>query len=213
MFFTKPSVILPLFLGASLTSAIPTPELVTRTLGEVLNDYESIPLGGIPGVMSAAPITALYNQLSYSNFYAVRQTGLLTFLIKPNGNQAAVGNNISTLTSVYAGSPVASFKPNSAYFGSYRPDGTPYTDKAGCSFDGGNTLDQCTFPATWTTVGKLSYQVVASQILTSVGPTLGSLLGSLSAALGTVLFYFDDLDAIYTCIPGKTNAVVGGLCG
>ncbi|KAF7903097.1 hypothetical protein EAE99_012169 [Botrytis elliptica] len=111
MFFTKPSVILPLFLGASLTSAIPTPELVTRTLGEVLNDYESIPLGGIPGVMSAAPITTLYNQLSYSNFYAVRQTGLLTFLIKPNGNQAAVGNNISTLTSVYAGSPVALSSP------------------------------------------------------------------------------------------------------
>ncbi|KAF7939169.1 uncharacterized protein EAE97_007250 [Botrytis byssoidea] len=233
MFFTKPSVIFPLFLGASLASAIPTSELVARTSGEVLNDYESIPLGGIPGVMSAAPITTLYNQLSYSNFYAVRQTGLSTLLIKPNGNQAAVGNNASTLTSVYAGSPVVSFKPNSAYFGcvlnsdsavspavsctvevtAYRPDGTPYADKAGCSFDGGNTLDQCTFPTAWTTVGKLSYQVIASQILTTVGPTLGSLLGSLSAALGTVLFYFDDFNAVYTCIPGKTNAVVGGLCG
>lgn len=53
--------------------------------------------------MSAAPITALYNQLSYSNFYAVRQTGLSTLLIKPNGNQAAVGNNVSTLTSAMLG--------------------------------------------------------------------------------------------------------------
>ncbi|TGO89960.1 hypothetical protein BPOR_0085g00060 [Botrytis porri] len=81
MIFTKPSIIVPLLLGASLTSVIPTPELVPRTPGEVLNDYEGISLDGISGVMSAALITALYNQLSYSNFYAVRQTGLFTILV------------------------------------------------------------------------------------------------------------------------------------
>lgn len=75
-------------------------------------------------------------------------------------------------------------------------------------------VEKCTFPASWTAVGQLSYQIVASQILTTVGPTLTGLLGSLSAAIGSIVFYFDDFDAIYTCVPGKTNSVVApGLCG
>ncbi|PQE33400.1 hypothetical protein CJF32_00006699 [Rutstroemia sp. NJR-2017a WRK4] len=74
-------------------------------------------------------------------------------------------------------------------------DGTPYVDTAGCALDGGSTRRR---------ISDFGNR----------GPTLTGLAGSLSAALGTIVYYFDDFDALYTCVSGKTNSVVApGLCG
>ncbi|KAJ8060865.1 hypothetical protein OCU04_009947 [Sclerotinia nivalis] len=255
----KETSFLSLLLGASLVSAVPTeivkrttpyeeitysgipavvpraadPELVVRSLGEVLSDYESIPITGLPGLTSNVPLTS-YNQLTYAGFRAVRKTGTGTLLQQIDGQQCAVGSNGSTITSVYLASPVASFQANYASFGCYlstssgvspgvactvqvtafKTDGSLYTDKAGCAYGGSGMITQCTFPSTWTNVAKLSFKVVASEILETVGPTLGSLLGGIIGTIGSIGFIIDDFDAVFHCVDGKSNSVVApGLCG
>lgn len=254
----KETSFLSLLLSAFLVSAVPTEivkrttqlklnyegipavvpraadsELIVRSLGEVLSDYESIPITGLPGLTSNAPLT-YYNQLTYAGFRAVRKTGTGTLLQQINGQQCAVGVNGSTITSVYLASPVSSFQANYASFGCYlstssgvspgvactvqvtafRTDGSLYTDKAGCAYGGLGMITKCTFPSTWTNVAKLSFEVVASEILQTVGPTLGSLLGGIIGTIGSIGFIIDDFDAIFHCVDGKSNSVVApGLCG
>ncbi|TGO39025.1 hypothetical protein BHYA_0062g00280 [Botrytis hyacinthi] len=209
-------------------------ELVARTSGEVLNDYESIPIGGISQLISSVPLT-FYNQLTYGGTWrAIMKTGASALLQQIYGQQAAVGFNGSTITSVYLASPVASFKANYASFACYistttgvspgvactvqvtafKTDGSTYEDVAGCGYNGLGLVKQCTFPSTWTNVAKLSFQIVASEILQEVGPSLGGLLGGLIGTVGSIGFIVDDFDANYNCVAGKTNSVVApGLCG
>ncbi|CAD6446825.1 2afc6540-72e2-46b6-ba30-f1afcc61057b [Sclerotinia trifoliorum] len=207
--------------------------LIVRSLGEVLSDYEDIPITGLPGLTSNVPLS-FYNQLTYAGFRAVRKTGTGTLLQQIDGLQCAVGGNGSTITSVYLASPVASFQANYASFGCYlstssgaspgvactvqvtafKTDGSLYADKAGCAYGGLGMINQCTFPTTWTNVAKLSFEVVASEILQTVGPTLGSLLGGIIGTIGSIGFIIDDFDAIFHCVDGKSNSVVApGLCG
>ncbi|KAI9649474.1 hypothetical protein NHQ30_002050 [Ciborinia camelliae] len=232
----KMSIFLPLFMGASLVLAVPrtlNAELVARSPGEVLSDYESIVIdGGIPGVIQNAPLT-LYNQLTYAGFRAVHKIGTGVIFEQIHGEYCTVAINGSSLTSVYLASPVAYLKPNYAYFGcflstssgvspgvsctvqvtAYQTDGTTYVDKAGCAYDGLGMIQQCTFPSTWNNVAKLSFDVIASEILASGAPILGSLLGGLIGSVGSIAIIMDDFDAIFKCIPGKTNSVVApALC-
>ncbi|TGO84231.1 hypothetical protein BPOR_0531g00010 [Botrytis porri] len=205
-------------------------ELVTKTSGEVLNDYESIPIGGIPQLTSSVSLTS-YNQLTYGGTWrAIMKTGAAALLQQIYGQQAAVGFNGSTITSVYLASPITSFKANYANFACYlttmtgvsprvactvqvtafKTDGSTYADGAGCAYDGLGLVEQCTFPSTWTNVAKLSFQIIASEILQEVGPSLGGLIGM----VGSIGFIIDDFDANYNCVAGKTNSVVApGLCG
>ncbi|TGO54603.1 hypothetical protein BOTNAR_0263g00010 [Botryotinia narcissicola] len=240
-------------------------ELVVRTSGELRQTtcchiihshtfltpshflYEIIPIGGIPPLSSNAPLT-FYNQLTYGGTWrAILKTGAAALLQQIYGQQAAVGFNGSTITSVYLASPVASFKANYASFACYistttgvspgvactvqvtafKTDGSTYEDVAGCGYDGLGLFDfflsirvftqeveQCTFPSTWTNVAKLSFQIVASEILQEVGPSLGGLLGGLLGTVGSIGFIVDNFDANYNCVAGKTNSVVApGLCG
>jgi hypothetical protein len=76
-----------------------------------------------------------------------------------------------------------------------------------------NLVEKCTFPITWTAVGKLSFEVVASQILTTVGAVLGNVPGELTGDIGSIAYYMDDFDATYTCDAGKSNsALASNLC-
>ncbi|PQE32888.1 hypothetical protein CJF32_00001381 [Rutstroemia sp. NJR-2017a WRK4] len=254
MKFTNPSIILPLFVGMSAA-------LVARATKDVYSDvslyflwsllflahyelrlanealrmvYENIVVSGIPGVTNAVPLTE-YNQLHYDGFVVIHanqsqpEFQLLTY---PNGTGSAVGRNGSSLTSDYNGSPVVSFKPNSAKFGcfisdktavapgvfcvvqvtAYHLDGSQYPTQASCIYSGLGQVQTCTFPGTWTQVGKLSFTVIVSALLTTVGTTIPNLLGSLSPGLGSIGYYLDDFVSVYTCAAGKSVSSTSGLC-
>ncbi|KAM3075323.1 hypothetical protein ACMFMG_007238 [Clarireedia jacksonii] len=229
MKFTSPSMILPLFVGLSAA-------LVARaTQKDVYSDYEHVVAPGIPGVSNAVPLPA-YNQLHYDDFIAVhakQQQPEYQLLTYPNGTGAAIGRNGSSLTSLYIGSPVASFKLISAKFGcflsdetavapgvfcivqvtAYRLDGSEYPTKADCQYSGIGVVQLCTFPSTWAQVGKLSFTVITSALLATVGNTIPGLLGSLSPpGLATIGYYMDDFDSFYTCVTGKSIDPASGLC-
>jgi hypothetical protein len=144
-----------------------------------------------------------------------------------------LGLNGSSVTSQYTGSPVASFKPNYASFGCYlgdktafvigvnctievtafHPDGTEYPNRQPCLYTGLGKVQKCDFPSTWIQVGKLSFSVVTSALITGVGVTLADLLEPLiGPGLGNIGYIMDDLDSFYTCVPGKFNDAATGLC-
>jgi hypothetical protein len=188
---------------------------------------------GIPGVTNAVVLT-LYDQLHYDEFMAVQELPVEELLTYPDGTGGALGSNGSSLTSQYNGSPVYSFAPKFASFGCYLSsktavapgvsctvevtafylNGTEYPTRASCTYNGLGKVQVCSsFPSTWTQVGKLSFSVKASVFLTIVGKVLSFLLGSLlNPAPGTVRYIFDNFGSVYTCVAGKTNDPVTGLC-
>ncbi|KAF7956795.1 hypothetical protein EAE96_004122 [Botrytis aclada] len=225
----KETAFLPVLLGATLVSAVPN-QIVKRTTPVIAN-YEDITFSGIPFVTSNK-VLPFYQQLSYTGFLAISEAPLEDPLIHPNGFQSVVGLNSSSISAQYTGSPVSAFLPASAYFGcylstssdvvpsvsctvqvtAYQPDGTIYPIQANCNYGGLGTLQQCTFPTSWTNVGKLQFNIIASTILSTVGNSLGNLLGILGAGIGTIDFFFDDFTSTYKCISGQVNSEATGQC-
>jgi len=225
MKFTIPSINLLFFAGLSLA-------LVARvTPKDVYSNYEDVVTSGLPLLRVVS--LPLYKQLHYDGFQAVQQLPLLQLTVYPDGTGCALGINGSSLTSQYTGSPVSSFTPNYASFACYlsdrssitpgisctiqvtafRLDGTEYPDRASCSYTGSGKVQACTFPDTWTQVGKLSFSVITSSLFTAITSILSGLLGPLlSPAPGTVRFMLDNFDSFYTCVAGKSNDPATGLC-
>ncbi|KAM3086449.1 hypothetical protein ACMFMG_000582 [Clarireedia jacksonii] len=225
MKFTNPAINLSLFVGLSVA-------LVARVSPkDAYADYEDVVVPGIPGVVSTLTLSE-YKQLHYDNFQAVQELPVEELLVYPGGTGGALGNNGSYFTSQYNGSPVSYFKPNRASFACYfsdksavapgvsctvqvtafHPDGTEYQNKASCFYTGSGKVQACNFPDTWTQVGKLSFKVITSTVLTIVGGAIGGLLGNLSPGLGTIRYIFDDFSSFYTCVAGKVNDAATGLC-
>jgi hypothetical protein len=185
-------------------------------------------------VTNAEPLTE-YHQLHYDDFVVVHTDSSqpeFQLLVYPDGQGSGIGNNGSSLTSVYTGSPVASFKPSNAIFGcfiiddsavavgvhcivqvtAYKRDGSQYSKKAPCEYSGIAEAQTCTFPTTWTQVAKLSFTVFVNVLLTAEGEIVPDLLGSLDPGVGRVAYYFDDFNSVYTCVPGKSVSLASGLC-
>ncbi|KAF7921449.1 hypothetical protein EAE99_007757 [Botrytis elliptica] len=78
----------------------------------------------------------------------------------------------------------------------FKTDGSTYEDVAG-----------------GTNIAKLSFQIVTSEILREVDPSLGGLLKGAIGMVGSIMFIIDKFNANYNCVAGKTNSVVApGLC-
>ncbi|TGO64839.1 hypothetical protein BCON_0005g00360 [Botryotinia convoluta] len=182
----KETSFLPVLLGATLVSAVPT-QIVKRTTPVIAN-YEDITFSGIPFVTSNKPLP-LYQQLSYTGFLAIREDPLEDPLMHPNGFQSVVSQYFSSISAQYTGSPVSAFIPASAYF-----------------------VQQCTFPNSWTNVGKLQFNIITSTILSTVGNSLGNLLGNLGASIGTISLFVDDFVSTYKCISGQVSSEATGQC-
>ncbi|KAF5874384.1 uncharacterized protein Bfra_004389, partial [Botrytis fragariae] len=198
-------------LGASIGTII-TPrsntELVARASGEVLNDYESIPIGGISQLTSSVPLT-FYNPLTYGGTWRpIMKTDAAALLQQIYGQQAALGFNGSTITSVYLASPVASFKANYASFACYVSITTTVSPGLRVRYRLWHSRRMGRRMRMWRGVAGCGCDGLG------LGSSLGRLLGGLIRTVGSIGLIVDNFDANYNCVARKTNSVVAPeLCG